>query len=71
MPIAVQTAPEWQEGVYWCNSHSREATHINERKERCCDPRLGGILLPCRVILAPIKLEHDGVGDASEWLLYP
>lgn len=43
------------QGLWWCNSHGREATHTNKRGERCCDPKLGGILLPCRAIFAPIE----------------
>lgn len=31
--------------VWWCNTHQREA--INARG---CDPKLGGILMPCRVV---------------------
>lgn len=33
----------------WCNSHNRIATHIDKDGKRCCDPSLGGILLPCSV----------------------
>ncbi len=47
---------ETGEGVWWCNSHGRPATHINNHGDHCCDPKLGGILIPCRAILAPIKL---------------
>lgn len=38
------------ENLFWCNSHQRRATHISHG-EPCCDPRLGGILLPCRCVL--------------------
>jgi len=30
--------------------HQREATHVTERGERKCDPKLGGILAPCQVV---------------------
>ncbi len=36
--------------VYWCLSHEREATHTDKSGERRCDPKLGGILLPCSVV---------------------
>lgn len=39
-------------GTYWCNSHRREATHKRADGSRCCNPRLGGILLPCFVVFA-------------------
>lgn len=36
---------------WWCNAHSRRATHIlihaDGRREHVCDPSLRGILLPC------------------------
>lgn len=45
---------------WWCNSHGRETTYINEYGNRCCDPRLGGILLPCSVIKKDwTAIEHD------------
>lgn len=33
--------------LWWCNSHGRKATHVNHLGNHCCDPKLGGILLPC------------------------
>jgi hypothetical protein len=41
--------------LWWCNSHQREATYayVQHGKDcelklvHCCDPCLGGILLPC------------------------
>lgn len=37
--------------LWWCNSHERKATHIQHRQDghssHHCDPKLGGILLPC------------------------
>jgi len=37
--------------LWWCNSHGRKADFICVRypgdKHHCCDPQLGGILLPC------------------------
>lgn len=41
-------------GMFWCNAHERIATHINEDGRRQCDPQLGGIMLPCSVVFAPI-----------------
>jgi hypothetical protein len=39
--------------VYWhCKSHNRRATHLLVREGQNdvhhCDPRLGGIMLPCQ-----------------------
>ena len=53
-------------GVWWCNSHRREATHVRDNGERCCDPKLSGILLPCFVVFAEIELVDDGKGDEKE-----
>lgn len=44
------------DGVWWCNSHQRKAEYISLKEgylihnEHCCNPRLGGILLPCNCI---------------------
>lgn len=47
-------------GIYWCNSHQREATHTEEDGTRICDPELPGILLPCRVVfLDDIELKKE------------
>jgi len=44
------------EGVWWCTSHKREATYVDEHGKHHCDPKLGGILLPCFVIFKPIEI---------------
>ncbi len=48
-------------GTWWCQSHSRPATHLVERGwrsgERCCNPRLGGIMIPCFAVFAPMTVE--------------
>ena len=37
---------------WWCNSHQRRATHVRERDQyHCCDPKLGGIMIPCECVL--------------------
>jgi hypothetical protein len=60
-PLAALTAAEailkQSDGIWWCNSHQREATWIGPRG-RECDPKLGGIMLPCRVIFAPVRIEN-------------
>lgn len=38
--------------LHWCNTHNRPATHLVERlgQDRgkpCCDPKLGGVAMPC------------------------
>jgi hypothetical protein len=46
------------EGVYWCNHHNREATH-EDKRGRCCDPTLGGILIPCQVVFSPMRISDS------------
>lgn len=51
--------------LWWCNSHQRRATYVLIKKydyqiwlpdgpretiDHCCDPKLGGILLPCSCV---------------------
>lgn len=46
--------------IYWCNSHQRKATHIDKNGRHKCDPTLGGITLPCFVVvLNDVALEDD------------
>lgn len=53
---ALEIAKAWrflyEGGVWWCNSHQRQAAGPNG-----CDGRLGGILSPCRAVFAPIEIE--------------
>ena len=37
-------------GFWWCNSHKRKATHLDKNGRIRCDPKLGGITLPCFVV---------------------
>jgi len=46
-----------QEGLWWCNTHQREATHTDGRGFRRCDPNLGGIMAPCNVVFAQMNTE--------------
>lgn len=53
-PIPVVTYTEDATGGWWCDTHRRVATHVrhfnNSRSsERCCNPKLGGIMIPCVV----------------------
>lgn len=56
------------EGRWWCKSHQRYATHFKKNGDRCCDPKLGGITLPCYA--EPMKkcqregCSHDVAGYA-------
>lgn len=43
--------------IWWCNTHKREATHIDKNGNHRCDPNLGGILMPCNVDLNPEKFD--------------
>ena len=47
------------ERLWWCNSHGRRATWVDGMGRRCCDPKLGGILLPCRVVDLTDEVEID------------
>lgn len=55
-------AEQGDQQMFWCNSHKREAAHVDGNGNRRCDPSLGGILLPCVVVVAqpakPAKLEY-------------
>jgi len=46
-------------GIWWCNVHQREATHINVNGIHCCDQALEGILIPCNVVFAPMQIIDD------------
>lgn len=35
--------------LWWCNSHRRRATHIFKDRH-CCNPNLGGIMIPCQCV---------------------
>lgn len=37
-------------GKWWCRSHRRDATHTDGNGRPCCNPDLGGILLPCHAV---------------------
>lgn len=45
-------------GTWWCNSHGRAATHVTHNGARCCAPRLGGIMIPCFAVFAPMTVEY-------------
>jgi len=47
-------------GTWWCGVHNRHATHVDERGKRYCNPRLGGIMIPCMAELVPALIEIDG-----------
>lgn len=38
-----------QPHFWWCKTHQREARHFDEKRGWICDPKLGGILMPCDV----------------------
>ena len=48
---------------WWCHSHKREATHVRIKhgnRTMCCEPGLGGILLPCFAEPIPRTLRCEG-----------
>lgn len=44
---------------WWCNSHQRPATHVRDGTFHCCDPNLGGILLPCDCVDLTDEIEIE------------
>lgn len=42
--------------IWWCNSHQRRAEYIMVnienplKQQHCCNPKLGGIMLPCSCV---------------------
>lgn len=42
------------QGTWWCNSHGREAPHVNAKGEHTCPPHAGGIMIPCFTVFAPM-----------------
>ena len=45
-------------GQYWCKTHNRDATHRKDDGSYVCDPKLGGIAMPCKDVV-PIKVPID------------
>ena len=51
--------------LWWCNSHQRRAEYIqikingDELRTPCCDPKLGGIMIPCRCVELTGEVEID------------
>ena len=54
-------APSGSAVAWWCTSHRREATHVDAKGHACCDPKLGGILLPCytKIIEQNTEIAHS------------
>lgn len=56
---------------WWCNTHGREANHIHDNegyishKKRCCDPKLGRILMACQCINLFGIIEISSVKEES------
>lgn len=52
--------------LIWCNTHNRKATHLREeigpdRGKPCCDPKLGGIMMPCACVDLTGLVEIDEI----------
>lgn len=54
---SLETPEYWRDAsgeLWWCNTHERRATYMcrqtNLRPYHRCDPKLGGILLPCSAV---------------------
>ena len=59
--------------VFWCRVHHRIATHMNEYNlHLCCDPSLGGIMMPCDVcITSKLNAARIYAQRAKEFLSEP
>ena len=71
MRLDANMQPVWpterSEGIWWCNAHQREATHMRESDGKiCCDPKLPGIMLPCMVVFAPVNPEWEKLGPEAD-----
>jgi len=42
--------PSYKDELWWCNSHNRKATYVDEIGQHRCDPKLGGRMIPCMVV---------------------
>lgn len=47
--LTEERAAAKEPGIWWCWSHSREATDVLRDGRRRCNPLLGGIMLACNV----------------------
>lgn len=46
--------------LWWCNSHGRRAEYLLKKKYHVCDPKLGGIMIPC------IAVNLTGIAELEE-----
>lgn len=47
-------SPTKETGTWWCNAHGREATEVWPDGTHHCARRLGGIMIPCMTVFAPM-----------------
>lgn len=64
--------------LFWCNTHRRQATHIHRKtmraglttEEHVCDPKLGGIMIPCQCVdltgIAEVTIELPPAATKEE-----
>ncbi len=52
------TDPAPSAGIWWCNSHGREAPYVNAKGEHTCPPHSGGIMIPCFTVFAPMTVTY-------------
>lgn len=45
-------------GIWWCNTHGREASYVNAKGEHTCPPHSGGIMIPCFAVFAPMTVVY-------------
>ena len=48
--------PVVPKGMWWCNTHRREATHVKANGDHCCNPAFGGITMPCFSVFAEMTI---------------
>lgn len=46
-------------GTWWCHPHHRPATAFRKDGTVCCDPKLGGITMPCQVQFLPLEVTTE------------
>lgn len=51
----INIGPQPRIEIFWCTSHNRQATAVDPKGQPHCDPKLGGIMLPCYCVKAIVQ----------------
>lgn len=61
--MAVEYVADLTGRLWWCNTHQRRASHVRHNHQgtavHCCDPSLGGIMIPCECIDLTTEVEVE------------